>query len=155
MRERAQSARQSAYEHIAIRLVLNSNNILQGLFYPHETLSHLTEFARTNLQCAELNDKDFYFYTSPPRLILSDRNKSLAAYDLIPAAYVYLGHRKISPLNIEVQSNVRVGSIAEANEIVAQHVFKQQTSPNRPTKRTTTDEKQLRDKLQKFLPGRK
>ncbi|CAF1139261.1 unnamed protein product [Rotaria sordida] len=45
MRGRVQSARANTYEYIAIRLVINSNTILQGLFYPEEPLSNLIEFA--------------------------------------------------------------------------------------------------------------
>ena len=169
MRERAQFTRNNAYQHIAIRLVLNSNLILQGLFYPTEPLSNLLEFARTNLLCQQ---SDFYLYTSPPRLVLSDLNKSLSAYDLAPASYVYLGHRTVSPLVIQLVSNVPVETIDKASEIVAQYVFNRSNSTNdeenstgessasnRPAKRNTSannvDDKQLRDKLRKFLPGKK
>jgi hypothetical protein len=179
MRERAQSARTVGYEHIAIRLVVNSNHILQGLFYPEETISNLIEFVRTNLICPHLRQSDFYLYTSPPRVVLSDLNKSLSAYDLIPAAYIYLGHRKVSPLVIQLASNISIGTIDQANQIVTQYVFnrtrsinedekkvnydKQPTTEtntsNRPTKRHppagNMDDKHLRDKLSKFLPGKK
>lgn len=168
MRERAQSTRNSAYKYIAIRLVINSNNILQGLFYPEEPISNLIEFARTNLICPQLEQSDFYLYTSPPRVVLSDLKKSVAAYDLAPASYVYLGHRTVSPLNIQLQSNISLGTINEASNIVTQYVFNRTQSTNedettnntnRPTKRNTpvnnVDDKQLRDKLRKFLPGKK
>ncbi|CAF1240748.1 unnamed protein product [Adineta steineri] len=172
MRERAQSARAVAYKHIVIRFVINSNCVLQGLFYPDEPVSNLLEFARTNLICSQLKQLDFYLYTSPPRVVLSDLKKQLSAYDLIPAAYVYLGHSKVSPLILELASNVRLGTIDEANQIVAQHVFNRTTSMNqddisftetntnnRSNKRnvpaTNLDDKQIRDKLSKFLPGKK
>ncbi|UJR14786.1 hypothetical protein I4U23_001774 [Adineta vaga] len=172
MRERAQSARINAYENIAIRFVVNSNIILQGLFYPNETVANLLEFVRTNLICPQLTQSDFYLYTSPPRVVLSDLTKSLSTYDLIPAAYVYLGHRKVSPLVIELASNIRIGTIDEANQLVTQYVFNRSNSmnvdeksttdtnnTNRPVKRNTTatnlDDKQIRDKLSKFLPGKK
>ena len=172
MRERAQSARVTGYKHIAIRFVVNSNYILQGLFDPQETISSLLEFVRANLVCPQLSQPDFNLYTSPPRVVLSDLKKSLASYDLIPAAYVYLGHRKVSPLVIELAPHVTTGTIDEANHIVTRHVFNRSTSSNadeqsiaeatansRPTKRNTTssnmDDKQIRDKLSKFLPGKK
>jgi hypothetical protein len=169
MRERT---RNIAYDYIAIRLVINSNNILQGLFYPEEPISNLIEFARTNLICPQLEKSDFYLYTSPPRVVLSDLNKSLSSYDLAPASYVYLGHRTISPLVIQLRPNIPIGTIDEASEIVAQYVFKrtksinederlttETNSGNRSIKRNTpvnnVDDKDLRDKLRKFLPGKK
>jgi hypothetical protein len=172
MRDRAQSARNNAYDYIAIRLVVNSNNILQGLFYPEEPISNLIEFARTNLIFPQLGQLDFYLYTSPPRVVLSDLNKSLSSYDLVPASYVYLGHRTVSPLVIQLGSNIRIGTINEASEIVKQYVFNRTKSinenegsttetdaTNRPIKRNTpvnsVDDKHLRDKLRKFLPGQK
>lgn len=173
MRERAQSARQNAYKHIAIRLVLNSNIILQGLFYPNEPLSNLMDFVRTNLVCPQIGQAGFYLYTSPPRLVLSDLNKSLAAYDLAPASYVYLGHRTVSSLVVQLAPNIPIDSMNKASELVAQYVFNRSpssnddertsmddsTTSNRPTKRNTStnnvDDKQLRDKLRKFLPGQK
>jgi hypothetical protein len=171
MRERAQSSR-NAYEYIAIRFVINSNNILQGLFYPEEPLSNLIEFARTNLLCPQIGQAGFYFYTSPPRVVLSDLKKSLSAYDLAPASYVYLGHRTVSPLVIQLASHVPIETLSKASEIVTQFVFNRTNSvnedenstteanaTNRPTKRNTTgnnvDDKHLRDKLRKFLPGKK
>lgn len=166
MRERAQSARQNAYKHIAIRLVVNSNIILQGLFYPNEPLSNLMNFVRTHLVCPQISQADFYLYTSPPRVVLSDLNKSLASYDLAPASYVYLGHRTVSPLVVQLASNIPIESMDKASELVAQYVFnrtassnEEDTINNRPTKRNTpanaVDDKQLRDKLRKFLPGQK
>jgi len=172
MRERAQLARNNAYEYIAIRLVVNSNNILQGLFYPEEPISNLIEFARANLIFPQLGQSDFYLYTSPPRVVLSDLNKSLSAYDLAPASYVYLGHRTVSPLVIQLGPYIPIGTINKASEIVTQYVFNRTTSmnedessttesnaTNRPTKRNISvnnvDDKQLRDKLSKFLPGKK
>lgn len=165
LRERAQSTRSNAYKYIAIRLVLNSNLILQGLFYPEEPLSNLIEFARKNLQCPQLEQSDFYLYTSPPRVVLSDLKKTLLNYDLAPASYVYIGHRTISPLNIQLQSNIPIGTIDQASEIVTQYVFNStQSSTNDEevktgTKRNTSvnnvDDKQIRDKLRKFLPGKK
>jgi hypothetical protein len=169
MRERAQSARNNAYKHIAIRLVVNSNIILQGLFYPQEPLSNLIQFARTNLVSPQIEQSDFYLYTSPPRVVLSDLKKPLSAYDLAPASYVYLGHRTISPLIIQLSPNIPIETIDNASEIVTRHVFNRtrsmneeegsSTETNRPTKRNTTgnnvDNQQLRDKMRKFLPGKK
>jgi hypothetical protein len=179
MRERTQSARTVAYEHIAIRFVVNSNNVLQGLFYPDEPVSNLIEFARTNLVCSQLNQPGLYLYTSPPRVVLSDLNKSLSAYDLIPAAYVYLGHRTVSPLVIQLASNISIGTLDQANQIVTQYVFNrtrsmsedeknansnekltmETNSVNRSPKRNpptnNMDDKNLRDKFSKFLPGKK
>ncbi|CAF1280871.1 unnamed protein product [Adineta ricciae] len=167
MRERAQSARANSYQHIAIRLVVNSSLVLQGLFYPQETVASLLEFVQANLICPQLNQAEFYLYTSPPRVVLSNLTKSLSSYDLIPAAYVYLGHRKVSPLSVELASNVPIGTIDEANQLVAQYVFNRSqalgvedaNATNRPVKRNTPmnnmDDKQIRDKLSKFLPGKK
>jgi hypothetical protein len=168
MRDRVQSTRTALYEHLAIRLVVNSNYILQGLFYPDEPISNLMEFARTNLICSHLEQSDFYLYTSPPRVVLSDKTKSLSAYDLVPAAYVYLGHRTVSPLVIQLGSNIPIGSIDDANQFVQQYVFNRTQSMNidgksdsstQPIKRntpaTSADDKQLKDKLRKFLPGKK
>ena len=172
MRERAQSARQNAYKHIAIRLVVNSNTILQGLFYPNEPLSNLMDFVRTNLVCPQIEQSDFYLYTSPPRVVLSDLKKSLTAYDLAPASYVYLGHRTVSPLVIQLASNIPIETMDKAGDIVTQYVFNRTRSSNgeegmttddgtttRSTKRNTStnvvDDKHLRDKMRKFLPGKK
>ncbi|CAF2173236.1 unnamed protein product [Rotaria magnacalcarata] len=171
MRERNQSLRVSSYEYIAIRLVIHSNIVLQGLFHPEEPILHLMEFARTNLTCPQLEQNDFYLYTSPPRVVLSDVKKPLSAYDLVPAAFVYIGHRTISPLVIQLAQNVSMGNIHEANQIVTRHVFNRTksdneddsevstTDTNRPAKRNTTtqniDDKHLRDKMRKFLPGKK
>jgi hypothetical protein len=172
MREKAQTARNNSYKHIAIRLVINSNVILQGLFYPQEPLSNLIEFARTNLVSPQIEQSDFYLYTSPPRVVLSDSKKPLSAYDLAPASYVYIGHRTISPLVIELSSKIPIETIDNATEIVTRHVFNRTSSSNneegssteanagtRPTKRNTAgtnvDDQQLRDKMRKFLPGKK
>jgi hypothetical protein len=172
MRQRAQFERNNSYKHIAIRLVVNSNIILQGLFYPQESISNLIEFARTNLVSPQIQQSDFYLYTSPPRVVLSDLNKSLSAYDLAPASYVYLGHRTISPLVIQLASSIPIETIENASEIVTRYVFNRTRSTNeeegssvepnggsRPTKRNTSgnnvDDKQLRDKMRKFLPGKK
>lgn len=179
MRERNRITRANSYEHIAIRLVINSNYALQALFYPQEPLSHLMEFARTHLVCRQLEQNDFYLYTSPPRVVLSDLTKPLSTYDLSPAAFVYIGHKTISPLVIELGSNVSIGTINQADEIVARYVFNRRGSINednnsittnetsntdksaatRPIKRNpptqTVDNKHLRDKMAKFLPGKK
>lgn len=180
MRDRAQSARAIVHEQIAIRLVINSRFVLQGFFRPEEPALRLIDFARTNLICPHIGERDFYFYTSPPRVILSDLRKPLSAYDLAPAAFVYLGHRTISPLKVELSSNVPLRTIDEANQLAAHYVFsrsrpasarEQSTLYNerpmsatslvtRPTPRnqpanSTIDDKQLREKFRKFLPGKK
>lgn len=179
MRDRVQSARAIVYEQIAIRLVINSRYVLQGLFRPEEPALRLIDFARTTLVCSHIGEKDFYFYTSPPRVVLSDLRKPFSAYDLAPAAFVYLGHRTISPLKVELSSNVPVRTIDEANQLAAQYVFsrsrpasarEQSTLYNdrpmsatslvtRPTPRNqptnNVDDKQLREKFRKFLPGKK
>jgi hypothetical protein len=182
MRERVQSTRTVNYEHLAIRFVINSTFILQGLFYSNEPISHLVDFIRANVRCSHVQHVDFYLYTSPPRLILSDLTKSLLAYDLAPAAYVYLGHRKVSPLTVELASTIRIGTIDEANRLVTEFVFNRSrpmaadqvelSSSERPMSTTTTtsnssssvkrntstilaDDEQLKDKLRKFLPGKK
>ena len=137
------------------------------------------EFAQTNLVCPQLKQSNFYLFTSPPRTILSDLNKSLSAYDLVPAAYVYLGHRTVSPLIVQLVPNIRLGSIDEANQIVKQYVFNctrpktdndnnacyneqsttETNTADRPIKRNllthNIDDKHIRDKLRKFLPGQK
>jgi len=181
MRDRVHSARNMVYEQIAIRFVINSRYILQGLFRPEEPLSRLVDFARTNLICRHIEEKDFYLYTSPPRVVLSDLRKPLSAYDLAPAAFVYLGHRTVSPLDVQLASNIPIRSIDEANQLAAQYVFNRARPMNerererstlynerpasatslinRPTPRNPTanhiDDKQLRDKLRKFIPGKK
>ena len=168
MRERAQAARNNSYKHIAIRLVVNSNIILQGLFHPQEPLSSLFEFVRTNLVSPQIEKSDFYLYTSPPRVVLSDLKKPLSTYDLAPASYVYIGHRTISPLVIELSPKIPIETIDNATEIVTKHVFNRSPSDSteegssassRPTKRNTAgtnvDDQQLRDKMRKFLSGKK
>ena len=172
------------YEQIAIRLVVNPHCILQGLFRPEEPLSRLIDFARTHLICPQIGQEDFYFYTTPPRVVLSDLHKPFSAYDLAPAAFVHLGHRTISPLPVRLVSNMPVRSIDEANQLAAQYVFSQArpmgerererstlyterpstadvtaNATTRPKPRNPTasniDDKQLRDKLRKFFPGKK
>jgi len=179
MRDRAQSARNMVYEQIAIRLVIDSRYILQGLFRPDEPVSRLVEFARTNLICPYIGQTDFYLYTSPPRVVLSDLRKPLSTYDLVPAAFVYLGHRTISPLNVQLASNIPIRTIEEANQLAAKYVFNRSRPMNerehstlynerptsatslitRPTPRnpptSTIDDKKLREKFSKFLPGKK
>ncbi|CAF2947254.1 unnamed protein product [Rotaria sp. Silwood2] len=182
MRDRIQSARSIVYEQIAIRLVVNNRYILQGLFRPEEPTSRLIDFARTNLICRHIGEKDFYLYTSPPRVLLSDLRKPLLTYDLSPAAFVYLGHRTISPLNVQLASNIPIRTIDEANQLAAQYVFSRSRPMNererernttlynerptsamslttRSTPRNTSnsniDDKALRDKLRKFIPGKK
>jgi len=181
MRERAQSARSMTYEQIAIRLVIDKHYILQGFFRPEEPISRLIDFARQNLICPSIGDKDFYFYTTPPRTILSDLRKPFSAYDLAPAAFVYLGHRTISPLNIQLAKNIPIRTIEEANQLTAHYVFKRarpvnelersssslyndrpvsaasltpRSAPRNPVG-NSMDDKQLREKLRKFLPGKK
>ncbi|CAF1372600.1 unnamed protein product, partial [Rotaria sordida] len=181
MRDRAQSARNIVYEQIAIRFIVNNRYIIQGLFRPDEPVSRLIDFIRINLICPYINEKDFYLYTSPPRVILSDLRKPLLSYDLSPAAFVYLGHRTISPLNIQLASNIPIRTIDEANQLAAQYVFSRSrpmnererernilynerptsalSLTNRSTPRNPTnsniDDKVLRDKLRKFIPGKK
>lgn len=181
MRNRVQSARNVQYEQIAIRFVVNSTYVLQGLFYPNEAVSDLLDFVRTNLVCPQLQEAAFYLYTSPPRVVLSNLTKPLSAYDLAPAAYVYLGHRTVSPLSVQLASTVRIGTIEEANHLVTQQVFHRTRSMNddeiksavgtktaaaasasnttqsakRIASGVVTDDKELKDKLRKFLPGKK
>jgi hypothetical protein len=167
------------YEQIAIRLVVNSRYILQALFRPEEPVSRLVDFARTTLICPHIRQTDFYLYTSPPRVILSDLRKPLSAYDLAPAAFVYLGHRTVSPLDVQLASNIPIRTIDEANQLAAQYVFSRSRPMSerqhsalyneRPTSATslitrpkprnppasTIDDKQLREKFRKFLPGKK
>ncbi|CAF3929554.1 unnamed protein product [Rotaria magnacalcarata] len=181
MRERAQSARSITYEQIAIRFVVNKRYILQGLFRPEEPVSRLIDFARATLICPQIGQTDFYLYTTPPRAVLSDWRRPLSDYDLAPAAFVHLGHKTVSPLHIEVASNIPIRTIDEANKLAAQYVFSR-TRPSidrervrsalynerpttsasltsRPTPRnpinSNIDDKTLRDKLRKFLPGKK
>jgi hypothetical protein len=181
MRDRAQSAHHLVYEQIALRLVVNTRYVLQGLFRPEEPVSRLLEFARTHLICPQIGQPDFYFYTTPPRVVISDMRKPLSTYDLAPAAFVHLGHRTVSPLNVQLASNIPIRSIDEANHLAAQYVFSRSrpmsererehstlqnerpatatVTTTRPTPRnptaSTMDDKQLRDKLRKFLPGKK
>lgn len=181
MRERAQSARNITYEQIAIRFVINSRYILQGLFRPEEPVSRLIDFARTNLVCPHIGQSGFYIYTSPPRVVLSDLRQPLSAYDLVPAAFVYLGHRTVSPLNIQLASNIPIRTIEEANQLASQYVFSRSrisserervrsavhterptsaaSLTSRPTPRnpanSNIDDKTLREKFRKFLPGKK
>lgn len=183
MRERAQSAHSMAYEQIAIRFVVNSRYVLQGLFRPEEPVCRLVDFARTHLVCPQIGQADFYLYTTPPRVVLSDLRTPLSTYDLAPAAFVHLGHRTVSPLNIQLASNIPIRTLDEANQLVTQYVFKRARPKNeverereattlhnerptsaasltsRPTPRNQTtsniDDKTLREKFRKFLPGKK
>lgn len=166
MRERIQSARTVHYETIAIRFLINRQYVLQGLFKSSETIVELTEFVRLHLICPQLHQAEFYLYTSPPRQMLSDRTKTLLDYDLAPAAMIYLGHRKVTPLQIELNENLRHGSFHEANEIVKEFVFKcgremnddelqAATNKRSMTTKTPVDDEKLKDKFRKFLPGKK
>ncbi|CAF3713788.1 unnamed protein product [Rotaria socialis] len=181
MRERAQSSRSITYEQIAIRFVVNKRYILQGLFRPEEPVSRLIDFAQATLICPQIGQTDFYLYTTPPRVVLSDWRRPLSTYDLAPAAFVHLGHKIVSPLHIEVASNIPIRTIDEANKLAAQYVFSRTRPSNdrervrsalynerpttaasltsRPTPRNPTnsniDDKALRDKFRKFLPGKK
>ncbi|CAF0878902.1 unnamed protein product [Adineta ricciae] len=184
MRERTQSDKYMVYDQIAIRLVVNPRCILQGLFRPEEPLSRLIDFAQTHLICPQIGQEGFYFYTTPPRVVLSDLHKPFSAYDLAPAAFVHLGHRTISPLPVQLVSNMSIRSIDEANQLAAQYVFSRArpmderererstlyterpstadiatNATTRPKPRNPTasniDDKQLRDKLRKFFPGKK
>ena len=181
MRDRVKSTRTVAYEHIAVRFVVNSTYVLQGLFHPNEPVSSLLEFVRSNLVCPQLQQSAFYLYTSPPRVVLAELTKPLVAYDLTPAAYVYLGHRTVSPLQIQLATHVHIGTIEQANHLVTQYVFNRtrsmsdeeiqsassvrsttaivtsqsQTTAKRSTSTAYIDDKQLNEKLRKFLPGKK
>ena len=185
MRDRFQSVRTVQYEHVVIRVVCNSHLILQGLFLPHEPVSNLVEFIRRHLRSPHLNESGFYLYTRPPKVILSDSKKTLAAYDLAPAAYVYLAHRTVSPLIVELDSSVPIDTIEKANDLVAKQVYNRAqplvvdehsatTQSTLPTRTTTTmtndptsssskrvasansvDNQYLKDKMRKFLPGSK
>lgn len=179
MRDREQPSSGLVYEQVAIRFVINRRYILQGLFRPEEPVSRLLEFARANLVCPHLAHEDFYLYTSPPRLVLSDLRKPLSAYQLAPAANVHLGHRTVSPLEVQLAPNVPVRTLDEAHQLASHYVFNrarpmtgrdQSTLCNdRPASATSLvdrpvtrnpparniDDKQLRDKLRKFLPSRK
>ena len=179
MRDRDQLSSGLVYEQIAIRFVVNSRYILQGLFRPEEPVSRLVDFARANLICPHLADDDFYLYTSPPRLVLSDLRKPLSAYNLAPAANIHLGHQTVSPLSVQLAPNVLIRTLEEASQLVNHYVFnrarpvtgREQSTlyndrpasatslTNRPVARNppnrNLDDKQLRDKLRKFLPSRK
>ena len=180
MRYKENSQYGATYEQIAIRFVVNSRHILQGLFRPEEPVFRLLEFVRSNLVCENFRDADFYLYTSQPRVILEDLKKPLSDYDLVPAAFIYLGHRIVSPLNVKLSSSVPIRSLDEANRLVTEYVYKRskqqdQITPRsvvseRPTsvasvrnhvttpRKSSTndlDDKQLREKLKKFLPTRK
>ncbi|CAF4324454.1 unnamed protein product, partial [Rotaria sordida] len=91
-------------------------------------------------------------------------------------SYVYIGHRTISPLIIQLTPNISIGNINEANQIVTKYVFNhtklmneddnsnetlttETNTINRASKRNpptqNMDDKNLRDKFRKFLPGQK
>ena len=179
MRDKGQAARDRTYERIAIRFVINARHVLQALFRPEEPVMRLMDFVRASVKCAQMRDADFYLYTSVPRVILADLDKPLSAYDLAPASYVHLGHRTVSPLNAELAAAIPVRSIDEANQISARYVFSRATPTtsrehstlhnDRPASSTSLTsrsavrappanslaDQQLRDKLRKFIPGRK
>lgn len=179
MRDRALGNSSLVYGRCAIRFVISSRYIVQALFRPEEPVDRLIEFVKTYLVCSNFRDNDFYLYTSQPRTILEDQKKTLTDYDLVPAAFVYLGHKK-KTLQIQPSSKVPLRTIDEANRIVSDYVYRRvredqfqrqaSATTNRPSSavnRTPTtqtprnpssknvDDQHLREKLKKFLPTRK
>lgn len=161
MRERIQSSRSIRYEKLAIRFLVNSSFVLQAFFRPEEKSSVLFDFLRETFSSEIFNDKDFYLYTRPPKVVLSDLNKTLSSYDLAPASFVYLAHRKISPIKLELPENLAIGTIDEANDLVNKNVFSlvrsqnDSTSNKRPNHSVPIADQQLKDKMKKFFPGKK
>lgn len=106
------------YPNVAIRICFHNRTFLQGIFRPKENISALYKFVEECI-AHETNTKediDFHLYTSPPKKVIKDMNKTLFENQLCPAAQVYF--KNISGRVPQIHSNARIVNATEAQEIV-------------------------------------
>lgn len=76
------------YPKIIIRIVFPNRKILQGFFRPAEKIQVLYDFVTQFLSTPKPN---YFLYTTPPKVVLGDKNSILYDCNLCPASKVYLG----------------------------------------------------------------
>ncbi len=130
MRELEQDKKAMRYTYIVIRIVFKNRQTLQGLFRPKESVSVLYDFVRESLLSVQSGhnteeDLDFYLFTTPPKVLLSDMKKTLFECQLCPAAMVYFKNKNdtVPKLRPELLDDVK--TVDEADELVHTHVHQQ------------------------------
>lgn len=87
MRKRERVKKLARYKTCNIRVLMPDQHILEGTFYPQETLQHIRTFIQSQLNDPTL---EFYLYIVPPFTLLDD-SKNLRDWNLLPAAQIFLG----------------------------------------------------------------
>ncbi|CAH8531409.1 unnamed protein product [Schistosoma turkestanicum] len=116
MRREAHRQRYAKYNRAIIQFQWIDNLIIQACFHPNEKVSALYEFI-SDLHNSTCN---FQLYTSPPKVFLSDRNKTLIEANLVPLSKVFYHPSDIPAENI-LKSDI-LNQIHEENIIKAQSI---------------------------------
>lgn len=102
------------YPKIIVRIIFPNRKILQGFFRPAEKVEVLYEFVA---QFLTLPKPRFFLYTTPPKVVLKDKNAILYDYNLSPASKVYFGldGSEFHEDMFSEKAAASMGSIADAN----------------------------------------
>ena len=136
MRELADDRRAMKYSQVVVRVAgFRDQLVLQGLFRPKEKVAALYAFVK---ECLESNsnsvdDLDFYLFSTPPRHVLADMQRTLFEQQLCPAALVYFKNKsKRTPVfradlvaALETTTTMADNNntlYVEANRLVVEHV---------------------------------
>lgn len=102
------------YPKIIIRIIFPNRKILQGFFCPAEKVEVLYEFVAQFLVTPKSR---FFLYTTPPKVVLKDKNAILYDCNLSPASKVYFGLDGIDFHEdmFSEKTSIIMGSNTEAN----------------------------------------
>ncbi|NXC42266.1 ASPC1 protein, partial [Penelope pileata] len=88
LREAQLKEKLERYPKVVLRVHFPDRHVLQGFFWPGETVGILRDFVRSHLAEPDL---PFYLFIAPPRVILSDESVTFSEAKLFPAAVVHFG----------------------------------------------------------------
>ena len=89
MRARRLEKERARYPTAVVRVLFPSKIMVQATFLSSEPLRAVIEALRPHL--LNPDKSDFYLFTTPPRRVLGDLDRSLADYHLAPSAVVRFG----------------------------------------------------------------
>jgi len=93
MRQKREEAKFANYHRTLIRIHFPDKTVLQGMFRLRETVGALYDFVSSNLA---QRTSAFSLYVTPPRQDLKEKQLTLMAAGLVPAAKVYFGAKNAS-----------------------------------------------------------
>ena len=114
------------YTHVVIRIAFKNRLVLQGFFRPKEPVSALYTFVRESFAAENSPaDLDFYLFSTPPKIVLSDMKKSLFEAHLCPATLVYFKNTSDQTPLLKKDLIENLTTLGEANELVRLNVHDQ------------------------------